>query len=251
MLLKAALTLLFLLVPATLYAWGPLTHVYLGTEVFYFASLLPAGLYSLLNKHRQDFLYGNIMADTVLAKKYMPQTGHSHSWNTAHDLQRAAETDSELAFSLGYASHLAADTVAHCDFTAGKKNMTHALMEARVDSSVGGRHWLNALSIRPYIQKRNDSFLESVSPGIVLFRHSTNRRIFKGIVALSCLNSRFRPSLRSLAGMPDKYPETEGLLVESRKRILDVLRNGYSSEVLGLDPIADLKPSPLMKRLVR
>lgn len=249
MLLKTILTLLFVLAPATLYAWGPLTHVYLGTEVFYFASLLPAGLYSLLKRHRQDFLYGNIMADTVLAKKYMPQEDHSHNWNSAFDLQREAETESEFAFALGYSSHLAADTVAHGDFTSGTKNMTHALMEAWVDRSLGGKYWFSALSIRPSVQKRNDSFLESVSPESVFFRHSTNRRLFKSYVALSGLNSKLdRPS--SAIGLSEEHPEIDSLLVESRKRMLDVMRNGYSSDVVCMDPIADLKPSPLMKRLV-
>jgi len=249
MFLKIIFTLLFLLAPATLYAWGPLTHVYLGTEVFYFASLLPAGLYSLLKKYRQDFLYGNIMADAILAKKYMPQKEHSHNWNTAFDLQRAAETDSELAFALGYSSHLAADTVAHGDFTSGAKNLTHALMEAWVDRSLGGKYWLSALSIKPYVQKRNDSFLESVSPESVIFRHSTNRMIFKGMVALTGLNSRLtKPNPAS--GLSTRYPEIEELLKESTDRMLDVMRNGYSSEVIGMNPIADLRPSPVMKRLV-
>jgi hypothetical protein len=249
MLLKITFTLLFVLAPATLYAWGPLTHVYLGTEVFYFASLLPAGLYSLLKKHRQDFIYGNIMADMVLAKKYMSQKDHSHNWNTAFDLQRAAETDSELAFSLGYSSHLAADTVAHGEFTSGAKNLTHALMEALVDRSLGGKYWLGALSIKHSVQKRNDSFLEAVSPERVFFRHSTNRRIFKGIVALTGLNSKLiKPGLT--LGFSDRYPEIDGLLKESTVRMLDVMRNGYSSEVIGMNPIADLKPSPVMKRLV-
>ena len=249
MLLKTILTLLFVLAPATLYAWGPLTHVYLGTEVFYFASLLPAGLYSLLKKYRQDFLYGNIMADTVLAKKYMPPDEHSHNWNTAFDLQREAGTDSELAFALGYSSHLAADTVAHGDFTYGTRNMTHALMEAWVDRALGGKYWLSALSIRPTVQKRNDSFLESVSPERVFFKHSTNRMIFKGIVALSGLNSRLRGH-GPVSGIGSEYPEINDLLVESKDRMLDVMQKGYSSEVVGMDPIADLKPSPIMKLLV-
>ena len=66
--------------PACAFAWGPLTHMYLGTEVLYLGSLLPAGIYRLIKKFRQDFLYGNLMADTVLAKKYMEDEVHSHSW---------------------------------------------------------------------------------------------------------------------------------------------------------------------------
>jgi hypothetical protein len=249
MLFKTILTLLFVLAPATLYAWGPLTHVYLGTEVFYFASLLPAGLYSLLKKHRQDFLYGNIMADMVLAKKYMSQEKHSHNWNAAFDLQRSAGRDSELAFALGYSSHLAADTVAHGDFTFGARNITHALMEAWVDRSLGGKYWLSALSISPSVQRRNDAFLESVYPERVFLRHSTNRRIFKGIVALTGLNSKIiKPGLT--LGLSSKYPEIGGLLKESTDRMLDMMRNGYSSEVIGMNPIADLKPSPVMKHFV-
>ena len=184
------------------------------------------------------------MADTVLAKKYMPLNEHSHNWNTALNLQRSAGEDSELAFALGYATHLAADTVAHGEFTAGARNMTHALMEAWVDSSVGSKHWVSALSIRPSVQKRNDTFLEAVTPERVFFKHSTNRRIFKSIVALCGLNSKFGPVIRPYL----EEDEISSLLVESRKRMLDVINNGYSSEVLGMDPIAHIKPGTFLKR---
>ena len=47
------------LIPSFSFAWGPLTHMYLGSEIFSYAPLIPAGLFALLKKHRQDFLYGN------------------------------------------------------------------------------------------------------------------------------------------------------------------------------------------------
>ena len=61
----------FLFIPSHAFAWGPMTHIYLGNEILSCASLLPAGIYSLISKHKQDFLYGNIMADMILGKKYL------------------------------------------------------------------------------------------------------------------------------------------------------------------------------------
>ena len=243
MFLRIFFTLLFILAPTTLYAWGPLTHVYLGTEIFYFASLLPAGLYSLLKRYKKDFIYGNVMADITLGKSYLPQEEHSHNWQTALSLRDSARTDSEFAFALGYMTHLAADTVAHGELTAGQGSLEHVRLESAVDRLVGGGHWKSALSIGAKVQRRNDAFLQSTNPECVVFSHSANRKIFKGIVALSALNAPIRSTKGSI-----KNDETARLLELSRERMLDVLKNEQASLVIGLNPIAELASSAIVKR---
>ena len=85
---KFLLVILFIALPSAAFAWGPLTHVYLGSEIYYLGSLLPAGIYALIKKYKSDFLYGNLMADIIFGKKYLPDEKSSHSWDVALGLLR-------------------------------------------------------------------------------------------------------------------------------------------------------------------
>ena len=70
--------LLLVLLPDTLFAWTPGTHVYLGETVLGNLQLVPAHLADLLRSYPYDFLYGNIAADSSIAKKYAPVGRHCH-----------------------------------------------------------------------------------------------------------------------------------------------------------------------------
>ncbi len=236
-----------LLIPTVAFAWGPLTHVYLGSEVFYLGSFLPAAVLALMRKYRQDFLYGNIMADAILAKKYMPGSKNCHSWDAAVSLLESAGTDSERAFSLGYMSHLAADTVAHGIYTAGRRNLGHTILEFKADSLIDRGYWFEAVAIRKRVQLRNDKFLER-SLDRVIFSFNTNKRIFKGVVALSGLHGAGFGAFvdRGLISTAQRG-ELETLHEESLDRILDVLKNGTRSEVLKESPLACLKRGRVLK----
>lgn len=225
----------FLLVPSYAFAWGPLTHMYLGSEVYYLGSILPVGVYSLIRRYRQDFLYGNLMADMILGKKYLPRKMNSHSWDVAVNLFESSKTDPEKAFSYGYLSHLAADTVAHGSFTCKSKNIGHAFLELKADSIIDRRHWLEAVRIERKVQRRNDVFLEK-SLHRFIFSFKTNRRLFKSWVIISGLNKeRFgNPVLI-------ERRHIERLHEESLDRISDVLQHGLRSEVLKKDPIGNVK----------
>ena len=76
-----------------------MTHMYLGNELLNCAPLIPAGILALLKKHRQDFLYGNLMADIILGKKYLPDDKSSHSWDVGLKLLDQAKTWPERAFA--------------------------------------------------------------------------------------------------------------------------------------------------------
>jgi len=89
------------LVPAAAFGWGPLTHIYLGNELFSLSALLPAGILEIIRRYRKDFLYGNIMADIILGKKYLPDEKSSHSWDVGFDLLSAARTAQQKAFVYG------------------------------------------------------------------------------------------------------------------------------------------------------
>ena len=229
----------FLLVPSFAFAWGPLTHVYLGSEIYYFGSLLPAGIYALMRKYRNDFIYGNLMADIIVGKKYLPDEKSSHNWDVALSLFDAVTTQQQKAFVYGYMSHLAADTVAHERLTIGRKNVGHTFLELKADSIVDKKYWLRAIAIEKKVQVRNDIFLER-SLERAMFSFRTNKRIFKSVVFLSGLHQeRFSSFIDRNIIIPTAYKKENIKLYqeESLDRMIDLLQNGRESDVLKKNPL--------------
>lgn len=230
------MVIFFLLIPSPAFAWGPLTHIYLGSEIYYFGSLLPVWLFNLLKRYRGDYLYGNLMADIILAKNLLPLEKNSHSWEVAFSLLESSRKSSEKAFSLGYISHLAADTAAHGIYTR-RKNIKHTFIELRADSLIDRKYWVQARGIDRVIQYRNDRFLER-SLDRVIFSFKTNKRIFKGVLFLSGLNKeKFGDFIDRNLLIPVTKDDIKKLHEESLHRIIDVLRNGDRSAVLNKNPI--------------
>jgi len=237
--IKFLIIISFLLVPSLAFAWGPLTHVYLGNEIYYFGSLLPAGVYALMRKYRNDFLYGNLMADIIVGKKFLPDGKSSHDWDVALNLLDAAKTQQQKAFVYGYMSHLAADTVAHESLTNGRKNVGHTFLELKADSIVDKKYWLQAIAIDKKVQIRNDIFLER-SLERVMFSFKTNKRIFKSMVLLSGLHQeRLSSFIDKNIIIPSVYKKEniKRLHEESLDRIVDLLQNGMESKVLNKNPL--------------
>src|SRR3990172_7569728 len=236
-LFKFLIIISFLLIPAVSFAWGPLTHIYLGNELFSLGALLPAGLVEIIRRYRKDFLYGTLMADIIIGKKYMPKNKSSHSWEVAFDLMSSAQTDQQKAFVYGYMSHLAADTVAHNTYTVDRKNLGHTLMEMKADSIIDKRYWLQAIAIDRKTQVRNDLFLEN-SLERFIFSFKTNKRIFKGMVFFSVINQQRIGDFidkRLITTIPAKE-EIEKLHEESLDKIVDLFQNWESSDVVKINP---------------
>ncbi len=217
-----------LLIPSFAFAWGPMTHMYLGNEIFSYAPLLPAGIMALLRKYRQDFIYGNIMADTILGKKYLPDDKSSHSWELAFNMLEHAKTKQEKAFVYGYLSHLAADTVAHETLTEDLKDIGHTLIELKADSVIDKVYWLQYVTMSRSMKKRNEMFLEG-SVESFLFSFKTNKRIYKSIVFLSFLNKKRQRGI-------DKE-HIARLHNDSILRMVDVLRNGRDAAAVKKSPL--------------
>lgn len=236
---KVILFLSLFFVPSIAFAWGPLTHMYLGSEVLTLGSLIPAGIYSIIRKYKHDFLYGNLMADIVIGKKYLPEDKNSHSWDVALNLFDSAKTRQQKAFVYGYLSHLAADTVAHGKFIGNRRDIGHTLIELRADSMIDKRYWVQAITIDRSVQQRNDLFLER-SLERVIFSFKTNKRIFKGMLFLSCFNQRrigdiIERNLKGFVSPSNAY--IRRLHDESIERIIDVLRYGKESRVFEESPL--------------
>ncbi len=229
--------LAFLLIPAAAFAWGPLTHMYLGNELYSLSPLLPAGLLEVLRRYRKDFLYGNLMADIIIGKKYLPDNKSSHSWDVAFSLLKAARTDQQKSFVYGYMSHLAADTVAHNMYTVDRKNIGHTVMEMKADSIIDKKYWFQAMAIDRKIQVRNDIFLEN-SLDRFIFSFKTNKRILKGMVLLSVFNrERIGDFIdrNLITSLPDREV-IESLHQESLDKMIDLFQNWKKSDVLKVNP---------------
>ncbi|HEU5154863.1 MAG TPA: zinc dependent phospholipase C family protein [Gemmatimonadales bacterium] len=183
--------LLTLIVPSHLYAWTPGTHIYLGESVLANLGILPTPVADLLRAFPFDFLYGNIAADTSIAKKYAPVGRHCHSWHVGQQIYDHAKIDALRAFGLGYLCHLAADTVAHNFFvprqlllTSTTSGFGHSYWESRFETPLGDEFARTAKEVILLDHTPADTHLDQIlAPTIFSVR--TNRRLFRGMVHLT------------------------------------------------------------------
>lgn len=177
--------------PSVAHAWTPGTHVFLGESVLANLAQLPAAVAGLLRAFPYDFLYGNIAADTSIAKKYAPVGRHCHSWHVGQEICDLAGHDALRAFGLGYLAHLAADTVAHNFFvprqlvvTSRNLALGHSYWESRFETHIGGHYARTAMDIVRLDHHAADAHLDAIlSPTIFSVR--TSRRLFRGMVGLT------------------------------------------------------------------
>lgn len=154
-------------------------------------TLLPGDIASLLRAFPYDFLYGNIAADTSMAKKYAPVGRHCHAWHVGQEIADRADTERLRAFGLGYLSHLAADTVAHNFFVPRQLVVAsttiaigHSYWESRFETHLGEQFSRTAMDVIRMDHASSDAHLDRIlSPTIFSVR--TNRRLFRGMVGLT------------------------------------------------------------------
>ena len=176
--------------PADAVAWTPGTHIFLGDSVLANLAHLPAAVADLLRAYPYDFLYGNIAADTSIAKKYAPVGRHCHSWNVANEILGSADSDALRSFGWGYMSHLAADTVAHNFFVPHQLVVTsrtialgHSYWESRFEAHLGESYATAAMDIVRLDHAAANSHLDRIlAPTIFSVR--TGRRLFRGMVSV-------------------------------------------------------------------
>lgn len=186
-----AVLIVALAVPGPVHAWTPGTHIYLGETVLANLRLLPGGVADLLRAFPFDFLYGNIAADSSIAKKYAPVGRHCHFWHVGQEIFDLAASDGLRAFGLGYLAHLAADTIAHNYFVPRQLMMTsstasfgHSYWETRVELHLGDAYAKTAKDVILLDHAQADRHLDHIiSPTIFSVR--TNRRLFRGMVRLT------------------------------------------------------------------
>ena len=134
--------------PQVTFAWGPATHIKLASDILGQLGFVAPALAALLGKYARDFIFGNIAADVVFAKKLSRVRQVCHEWDTAFDILETAPNEPTRAFAYGYLTHLAADTVAHNKLLPRQMTLTRSTMsfghlywELRADSAIGTHYW--------------------------------------------------------------------------------------------------------------
>ncbi|MFQ6046965.1 MAG: zinc dependent phospholipase C family protein [Gemmatimonadales bacterium] len=183
--------IILLLFPSVAHAWTPGTHIFLGESVLSNLAQLPAAVADLVRAYPYDFLYGNIAADTSIAKKYAPVGRHCHSWHVGQEIHDRADSERLRAFGLGYLAHLAADAVAHNYYVPHQLVVAsrtialgHSYWESRFETHLGEPYARTAMDVIRLDHAGADAHLDRIlAPTIFSVR--TSRRLFRGMVGLT------------------------------------------------------------------
>jgi hypothetical protein len=246
-----------LVVPHQAHAWTPGTHIYLAESVLANLSALPAAVADLLRAYPFDFLYGNIAADSSIAKRYAPLGRHCHYWHVGQEIHDLAGSDALRAFGLGYLCHLSADTIAHNYFVPRQLMLTsstaavgHSYWEARVESHLGDAYSKAAKDVILLDHAEANAHLDRIiAPTIFSVR--TNRRLFRGMVHITDTTGWQRATqvAREYSRWPLGDEDIEQHLGLSYDFMVELL-GGPTSPALQLDPSGE-RPLKMAKELRR
>ncbi len=227
----------FLFVPAAAEAWGPLTHVYLGSQIVNLGmSVVPGAIYALIKKYKDDFIYGNLGADIIIGRSFQGREGNSHSWDFAWSLLRGAKTKPQKAFAYGYLTHLCADTVVHNLDKTGLP-FRHSFLEVKSESIIDKKYRKMLKELNRFMYDRHDVFLEDKLESL-FFSFRTNKKIFKSLLVLSRLPNCSPVSHFIDNRFPYQIPVVDiyKFQLESLSRMFELLKNGEDSKVLQENP---------------
>jgi hypothetical protein len=248
-----------LVTPGEAAAWGPATHIAIGEAVLSSLHLLPPALRGLLERNRVAFLYGSVAADISFAKNFAAAGRHSHHWHIGEEILASADSEALRATGFGYLSHLAADTVAHNLYvprrllmTRAAEGMGHAYWEHRMDVELGDQLTARARSIVLRHDHREADRLFDDVLSRTLFSFRTNRRLFRGMVALQDdrrwhrVFAEFRRRTRH-----DLAPDRRDFYLQmAYESVIDFLQHGAGGQAYGKDPTGEarLRHARLLRR---
>jgi len=216
---------IILILPESAYAWGPLTHAYLSQQIFFVPAMLPAELLTTLKLYKEYFIYGNLIPDIVIGKKYLPEDKNPHSWKTGLRLLKEAKIPEETSFAYGYLTHLAADAVLHNDI----KNLTtlkHTLFELKADRIIDRYYWIQIMTINKKVKKTSEKFFEQAVVSSNFLSLKTNTKIYKSLIFLSAFN----------IGELKNTELFDSLHLKSLSAMIELLNNRENSEIINLPP---------------
>lgn len=189
--MKRGLFLLFLVLlflPENAYGWGSGIHIAIGNHVLENLNLILPTLAEILRSFPKDYLYGCISADIFIGKGYKRRDDHCHNWSMGKRMLDMALYPSDISFSYGYLSHLAADIVAHNYYipnqlylTSSTKRFGHIYWEVNSDQFIEKEFWQLAMEVVSSLNHRNDEFLQRVTEKRAF---NTKKKVYSRLVKI-------------------------------------------------------------------
>lgn len=234
----------FLLLPDTAFAWGPGMHMHVAMMALGAAALAAPPIRSLMEKFPDDFLYGSVVPDIVVGKKFAGYIHHCHNWRIGWQILKKAGTERQRAAAYGYLMHLAADVVAHNYYIPFKiiksyktRLLHHTYWEMRFDIGVPEKVWRHLGKVTSYELGEFDMLLERVLKR-TLFSYKTNKRIFSSLLIIQKIRG-LRHSLK-LYAKQSRYligeENRQHYIDLSAEAALDFLAHPKTAACLEVDP---------------
>jgi Zinc dependent phospholipase C len=241
----AAVALVILAFPSDAQAWGPLAHLNFSAQALASLGVVTPGLRGVLQDFGNEFLYGSLAADIVVGKNMARYLYHCHNWQVGFNVFKHARPGGEQAFSLGFLSHLAADTVAHNYYVPfktvasyHKTSTRHAYWELRYDQRMDKDLSRVARLVTTRAIRNHDDYLERMLYRSSVIPFGVSKQLFRSLLAAARIG-RFgqvsRLALareRNLVLEPDLVVETNELAVRS---VLGMLNEGERCEAARAD----------------
>jgi hypothetical protein len=256
--------LLFFILPTFAYSWGPFTHIAYGNYIISNLTNLAFDpkLKELLINFSYDYLYGCIIADVIIGKKFVKYLYNCHNWKVACKLWENAKENNEKAFALGYLSHLAQDVVAHNYFipiqmirSYNGRTLRHLYWEMRFDSLIVNDEIMDLSYIIAHKDYVKDDKLLEVSLKFPFFSFKTTKRIFDSLLLVQRIE-KLQDLIKNITDR-SKFIISKSDFNESKnlsiKLTINFLQKITASEVLINDPMGtkNLKLAKIIRKNLR
>jgi hypothetical protein len=249
---KLALVILagvgFFLWPSDAHAWGPLAHLHFSQGALADLSSCSPALRFILTRFASEFLYGSLAADIIVGKNLARYEVHCHNWNVGFGVLDKAKGDAQKAFSLGFLSHLAVDTIAHNYYVPYKtvqgfraRASGHAYWELRYDQKLPSDLWQMARHVSQSQYREHDEHLEECLSQSYVIPFSLSKSLFGGLLLAARLK-KWQRMTEVIAGERDLFLGDEEV-GECRKlavgNISHMLREADQAKCVQADPTGE------------
>ncbi|MBX5480654.1 MAG: zinc dependent phospholipase C family protein [Myxococcaceae bacterium] len=244
----AAFALVCFLWPHDAYAWGPLAHLEFSRSALSDLSFLGPALRTLLTNFANEFLYGSLAADIIVGKNLARYEVHCHNWKIGFRVFDQAKSDPQRAFSLGFLSHLAVDTIAHNYYVPYKtvqgfraRASGHAYWELRYDQRLDPDLWRLARQVSQKQYREHDAHLEEVLADSYVIPFALSKTMFGSLLLAARLKKWQRMSEviageRELWLHDEEIGECRNLAVQN---IRDMLKHAQRARCVEVDPTGE------------
>lgn len=234
--------------PSDAYAWGPLAHLNFSQGALADLSVYTPALRLLLGNFASEFLYGSLAADIIVGKNLARYEVHCHNWKIGFKVLDRAKSDRQRAFSYGFLSHLAVDTIAHNYYVPyktvqgyGVRAAGHAYWELRYDQRLSPDLWKLARHVSQRQFREHDEHLEECLSDSYVIPFSLSKTMF-GSLLLAARLKKWQKMSEVIAGERDLdlHDEEVG---ECRKlavgNVVDMLKHGEQARCVQVDPTGE------------